>query len=129
MTTLIKRIDGQHVIINRHTTFQKYVVCCNYDPNAPEGFQWDWGHYFDTLLDAVTYAKGQGYFEEIRRKLLNDLQTIIERKQASGWELTWTHSDPTSGWAEAYFYKAAPARQLFVTVYENGDTEETTRRL
>ena len=43
----------------RNTT--EYCVCSYYDPNASEGNQWCWGHYFYTLEDAIKYAATKVY--------------------------------------------------------------------
>ena len=46
--SLVKRVkdDG---------TVYEYVVCSNYNDNAPEGSKWDWGHYFKDVKDALRY--------------------------------------------------------------------------
>ena len=36
-------------------TVYEYVVCSNYNDNAPEGSKWDWGHYFSTMENALKY--------------------------------------------------------------------------
>lgn len=34
---------------------KEYVVCSNYNPKAPEGSKWDWGHYFIDMEGALQY--------------------------------------------------------------------------
>lgn len=35
----------------------QYVVCSHYNPDAKFGEQWDWGHYFNKLDNALMYLR------------------------------------------------------------------------
>ena len=56
-TELLKFNATQSLVvrIKDDGTIHEYVVCSNYDDNAPEGSKWDWGHYFMTMEGALKY--------------------------------------------------------------------------
>lgn len=62
-TVELAKFDLQHSLVLwvSKTGIKQFVVCSYYDPEKPVGQQWSWGHYFWDLLDAVDYAKENGY--------------------------------------------------------------------
>lgn len=48
--TLIARLDGDLRLLD----CQPFVVCFRYDPINQD---WGWGHYFDSLRDALDYLE------------------------------------------------------------------------
>lgn len=59
---------ADYVIINRHTSFQPYIVCWAFDE---EDYTWGQGHYFETLNEAkfFLYGKEQDALEALRERI------------------------------------------------------------
>ncbi|MBE6121162.1 MAG: hypothetical protein E7190_00430 [Erysipelotrichaceae bacterium] len=54
----LHKFDNQHsLVLLIYPSGEKEFVCCSfYDPEKPIGSQWEWGHYFDNLEDALKYG-------------------------------------------------------------------------
>jgi hypothetical protein len=69
---ILKISEKQSLIarIKDDGSIYEYVVCSNYDDNAPEGSKWDWGHYFTAIRDALEYIVLDcfGIEEELKEK-------------------------------------------------------------
>ena len=47
-------------VLNDDDTLEEYVACSYFNPSAPYGSQWCWGHYFGkNLSGAVDYFNGK----------------------------------------------------------------------
>lgn len=64
-TRELMKIDDQRSLVlwvdgngnNSKDDVNKFVVCSYYDPAKPIGQQWCWGHYFDSLIEAMELCK------------------------------------------------------------------------
>lgn len=54
---LMKFEDGRSLVLLEINEDQEFVVCSNYDKTKEVGNQWDWGHYFYDLEEAIKYGK------------------------------------------------------------------------
>lgn len=61
-------------IFKENGEHKEYVVCSNYNPDAPEGSKWDWGHYFITMEGALTYIATE-CFTPIHKYVLIETDT------------------------------------------------------
>lgn len=48
-------------------------IVCSYYQEHDNKVEWDWGHYFDNLEDALTF-----YYQEELDKMRNNISTIID---------------------------------------------------
>lgn len=58
-TIELEKIDERRsIVLWVHDSGRKeFVVCSYFDETKPVGSQWSWGHYFQTLSCAVSYAE------------------------------------------------------------------------
>lgn len=54
---LAKVDDTRSLVVWVKDQRRKFVVCSYYDESRPIGIQWDWGHYFDDIFDAIDYIR------------------------------------------------------------------------
>ena len=51
----LNRVQSLVEILDENDKPVDWVVCSNYEATEPFGRQWDWGHYFQSLIKACNY--------------------------------------------------------------------------
>lgn len=67
----LNRVQSLVEILDENDKPVEWVVCSNYEATRPFGSQWDWGHYFQSLIKACNYIA-----EHVREEAMKEIKKI-----------------------------------------------------
>lgn len=137
--TLLVRINERQSIVDRHTAYEPIVLCSYFDPEAEEGSQWIWGHYFATIAEAINYLIEDGAdVSGLVKFLANTIEKQSEEKKPSECEryaeaireelYNIYNGNETNDEGEPktfYDWAASDVLDLFTITYSDGEYQGT----
>jgi hypothetical protein len=65
MTIELMKKGSRSVVLWQTGERRQFVTCTDFDPTKPEGSQWIWGHYFQSLVSAVDDIMDKAHYFEV----------------------------------------------------------------